>query len=178
MAAQVKDTIHGRIISSITKKVPHGEIYILEKGTSNETIADSTGVFKLVPIKNKDEYLLNISVGAYETLTYNYNSEWTKRSKPKSIVVSADCSIFESLIGSGENRGLKLYIIGGIAPIANTKSDKRFEKKYKVKYYDFGCEPQVYECIKKYNERVFEVLNRLHGGDWRKKVRRDVVGLK
>ena len=83
MTAQVKDTIHGRIISSITKKVPHGEIYIIEKGTSNGAIADSTGVFKLLPIENKDVYLLNISVGAYEALTYNYKAEWTKRSKPK-----------------------------------------------------------------------------------------------
>jgi len=178
MSAQVLDTIHGRIISSVTKEVPDGVIYIMEKGTSNGTLADSSGIFKLVPIKDKKEYILEISVGAYETLTYHYKSEWTERSRPKSIILSADCKMLESHFNTSENKGLKLYIIGGIAPVANTKFDRRFEKKYKIRYYDFGCEPIVYECIEKNNERVFEVLDRLHGNKWRKEVRNDVVGYK
>ena len=175
--SQVEDIIHGRVISSVTKFAPEGAISIVEKGTNNGTMADSTGVFKLVPIKKREIYDLEISAGFYGTLNYKYLSEWTKRSKPKSIIFSATCSL-DSVMQDWRNTEIKLYIIGSIAPVANSKSDNRFEKKYKLKYFDFGCEPsEVYECIEKYNRRAFMFLDLKYEGKWRKKVRKDVIGL-
>ena len=51
----------------------------------------------------------------------------------------------------------KLYLVGGIAPIGNRKADSRFEKKYKIRYYDFGDTAPNMECIQVYNERIFGV---------------------
>ena len=175
--SQTQDTIRGRVISSITKYEPNGTVYVIEKGTTNGTIADSLGLFELVPIKNREKYNLEISAGYYEKLDYEYKSEWTKRTKPKSIVVSANCDL-GSVTKNYRKEGLKLYIIGGIVPIANSKSDNRFEKKYNLKYFDFGCEPkEVYECIEKYNELAFRLLDIKYDGKWRRKVRKDVIGL-
>lgn len=173
--AQVLDTIHGRILSSVTWHAPKGNIYVVEKGTTNGAIADSLGVFKLVALKNKVEYALEISAGNYEKLEYLYKAEWTKRTKPKSIVVNAQCTI-NSVSQDYKAGGHKLYLIGGIAPIANSKSDKRFEKRFKLKYHDFGCTPIVYECAEKYNRLVFRLLDIKYDGKWRKKVRKDVIG--
>jgi hypothetical protein len=175
--SQIQDTIRGRVISSVTKYPPNGLVYVMEKGTTNGTIADSLGIFELIPKMDKKEYVLEISVGNYEKLEYAYKSEWTKKSNPKSIVVSATCNI-NSVSKDYKEDGFKLYIIGGIAPIANSKFDNRFEKRYGLKYYDFGCEPEVYECAEKYNRFVFKLLDLKYGGKWRKKVRNDVVGLK
>ncbi|MEP2278826.1 hypothetical protein [Maribacter sp.] len=175
--SQVEDTIHGRVISSVTKSAPEGAIYIIEKSSSNGTMADSTGFFKLVPSKKRETYDLEISAGFYGTLNYKYLSEWTKRSKPKSIIISVTCNL-DSVMQDWRKTEIKLYIIGSIAPVANSKSDNRFEKKYKLKYFDFGCEPsEVYECIEKYNRRAFMFLDLKYKDKWRKKVRKDVIGL-
>ena len=175
--SQTQDTIRGRVISSVTKYEPKGTVYVIEKGTTNGTIADSLGRFELVPIKDKEKYNLEISAGYYEKLDYEYLSEWTKRTKPKSIVVSASCDL-DSVMQDWRKTEIKLYLIGSIVPIANSKSDNRFEKKYKMKYFDFGCEPlEVYECIEKYNKRAIMFLDLKYKGKWRKKVRKDVIGL-
>ena len=174
--SQTQDTIRGRVISSVTRYEPNGTVYVTEKGTSNGTIADSLGVFELIPLMDKETYNLEISAGYYEKLDYEFKSEWTKRTKPKSIVVSADCDL-KSVGKDWKKNGLKLYLMGGIAPIANSKSDKRFERKFRVKYYDFGCDAVVYECVEKYNRRTIRLLDLRYNGKWRKKVRKDVIGL-
>lgn len=174
--SQVQDTIRGRVISSITKYEPNGTVYVIEKGTTNGTIADSLGVFELVPLMDKEKYVLEITAGYYEKLEYEYKSEWTKRTKPKSIVVSADCDL-DNVAKDMRKTGFKLYLMGGIAPIANSKSDNRFEKRYKVKYYDFGCDAVVYECVEKYNKRTIMFMDLKYDGKWRRKVRQDVIGL-
>ncbi|TPN87787.1 FEKKY domain-containing protein [Aquimarina algicola] len=72
----------------------------------------------------------------------------------------------------------KLLLVGSIVPIANSLSDKKFERKYKIEYFDFGCTPPIQECIKAYNERIFQLMDRKYGVKWRKKVRSDVKYLK
>ena len=176
--SQTIDTIKGRIISSISLKRPQGEIYIIEKGTTNGTIADSLGQFQFMPLKEKPVYILQVSSGLYPTLEYEFKNEWTKRKNQKTIVVNANCQINKqkAILDRKENN-LKLYIIGGIAPIANSKRDSRFEKKYNIQYIDLGCDAKITECILDYNKYVFLYLRIKYGIKWRNKIRGDVEGL-
>ena len=66
------NTIKGKVVSSISLKKPNGEIYIIEKGTTNGTLADSLGFFTLIPLKEKNNYFLEITVGSYDKLDYEY----------------------------------------------------------------------------------------------------------
>jgi len=173
------DTIKGKVVSSISFKKPNGNIYILEKGTTNGTIADSLGFFTLITKKDRINYILEISVGNYDKLEYDYKSEWTKRKKPKSIVVSGKCKINKKKAKQDWKNGeAKLYLFGGIAPIENSKKDEKFERKFKVKYLDFGCDAEIYECISEYNEYIFKILDIKFGQKMRKLIRKDIVGFK
>ena len=111
-------------------------------------------------------------------MEYEYRSEWSKRKKPKSIVINAECDIDKNKAAKdSKNKDLKLYIFGGIVPIMNSKKDLRFEKRFKLEYWDFGDEAKITECILSYNEWVFRYLDIKYGAVWRKKVRNDVVGI-
>ncbi|SIS46409.1 hypothetical protein SAMN05421766_1028 [Zobellia uliginosa] len=70
-----------------------------------------------------------------------------------------------------------LLLAGGIAPTI-IATDPKFEKDYKIYFYEFGCTGPENELIIAYNKVIFEHLNREFGKKWRKEVRNDVVGLK
>lgn len=73
---------------------------------------------------------------------------------------------------------MKLLIIGGFAP-RYYATDSAFERRYHVSYYLFGCVvPDKAQCLEYYNELVMSHLDKQYGKKWRKKVRRDVMGLK
>jgi hypothetical protein len=74
-----------------------------------------------------------------------------------------------------ENKNPKLYLIGSIAPIRNSKADKKFERKYKIEYYDFGCTPPKIECVIEYNLEILKLMEKFHGIEWKDKIRKDVV---
>jgi hypothetical protein len=173
------NSIKGKVVSSISLKKPNVEIYIIEKGTTNGTLADSLGFFTLIPLKEKNNYSLEISVGSYDKLEYEYESEWTNWKKPKSIVVSGKCEINREKAKLDWKNGVaKLYLFGGIVPIGYSKKDDKFERKYKVKYQDFGCDTEIYECISEYNEYIFNILDIKFGEKMRKMIRKDIVGFK
>jgi hypothetical protein len=173
------DTIKGKIVSSISLKKPNGTIYILEKGTTNGTLSDSLGIFKLITQNKKDSYILEISVGNYDKLEYEYKSEWKNWKKPKSIVVSGKCELNKEKAKQDWKNGIaKLYLFGGIAPIENSKKDDKFERKYNIKYQDFGCDAKIYECISEYNEYIFKILEIKFGDKMKKIIRKDIIGYK
>lgn len=70
-----------------------------------------------------------------------------------------------------------LLLSGGIAPVVIT-TDTKFEKKYSVYFYEFGCTGPENEVIIAYNETIFEYLNKAYGKKWEKEIRKDVVGFK
>lgn len=173
-----KDTIRAKVISSITSKCPYHDIYIQEKNSNNIVMADDEGAFSLIVEKGKQVYNLEIRIFGYAPFEYAYQEKWIDRKLPKHIAITGDCSFYrEKIIQNRENDKLILFISGGIAPVANTKSDNRFERKYKVKYVDFGCEAFNYECIQRYNIITFKVLDNKRRGKWRKNVRKDVIGI-
>src|SRR5205085_11981046 len=69
-----------------------------------------------------------------------------------------------------------LLLSGGIAPVSTPKDDY-FEKKYTVKYHDFGDTPQNVKCSAAYNKVVIAFLDKKFGKSWRRDVRADVIGL-
>ncbi|WP_443938384.1 FEKKY domain-containing protein [Pedobacter sp. MW01-1-1] len=88
------------------------------------------------------------------------------------------CDEVENLFKADlKNQTLFLLLQGGIAPVV-ISTDKDFENKYQVYYYDFGCNAPNLECVKTYNEFVFSHLTKLYGSKWKKTVRKDVIGLK
>lgn len=94
------------------------------------------------------------------------------------IVVFAKCEVNKEVaeIDIKKNKS-KLLLIGSIAPIIYSNQYK-FEKKYNIEYYDFGCITPNEECVIQYNKTIFADLDKKFGKKWRKEVRKDVIGLK
>jgi len=176
LSAQDILPIKARVVSEITAYCPNGLIDVyLEDGSHTE--ADEKGHFEISPKQKKDTYKLTIYAGSHKVRTYEYKLEWTKRKHPKSIVVFSNINASKEIAMEDFRMGeLKLYIMGGIAPTANSKKDKRLEKKYNFKYYDLGCETATEEAVLQYNERAITLLRLRYGKKWEKHIRKDIVG--
>jgi|GEM_PF-948937 len=88
------------------------------------------------------------------------------------------CVELDEWISEDFSKGIAyLFLQGGIAPV-RYHTDKRFERKYKVHLYDFGCIAPNYKCVIEYNNRMFHKLTKQHGDKWLKAIRKDIIGLK
>jgi hypothetical protein len=85
----------------------------------------------------------------------------------------ADSQTAISDIGHGKPA---LMCGGGIAPLANTAEDDRFESIYGISYRDFGCQPIADLCLEQYNRIIFDYLDKNFGTAWRDSVRKDIYG--
>lgn len=74
-----------------------------------------------------------------------------------------------------ENNNVKLYILGGFVP-AVTEADRKFEEKYKVRFYDFGCTPPPLDYYKEYNTMTFAYLKEKYGDAWQQEIRPNILG--
>jgi len=174
--------ISGYVKSSITDLRPISDIYIeqlnREKSVLDRIImADSTGYFRIENLESNKIYKLKLTVFGYEDQIFEIktNDGITKTV----LILEASCQFSkEQADKDWESGKAKLLLIGSIAPIANSPGDIRFEKKYQIEYFDFGCSPPIEECVKIYNERIFELMDKKYGMKWRKKVRSDVEYLK
>lgn len=76
-----------------------------------------------------------------------------------------------------KNDTVSLYVLSGIVSKA-TKADEGYQKKFGVKYHDFGCVvPMDADFYKEYNKLVFIHLKKRFGKKWEKDVRKDSMGL-
>lgn len=136
-------------------------------------MADSLGYFQFENLELNKTYRLEVSAFGYDRQIFEV--ETNKRINDTILIIEAGCEYSKEQAEYDWGNGTaKLLIIGSIAPIANTQEDKLFEKKYGVEYYDFGCTPPIDECIRLYNERIFELMDANYGPNWRYKVRTDV----
>jgi len=110
---------------------------------------------------NIDSVILNSTQPSYSKLTFLSDCEKAK-------------DIAEHDIGTNN---MRLFIIGGIAPVTYS-GDDAFERRYRIKYYDYGCISPRNECLQLYNSTIFQHLYIMYGKSWKHKVRPDVVGLK
>lgn len=170
--------INGYVKSSITDLRPISDIYIeqLKSGKpvlERITMADSTGFFRIENLEPNKLYEIKLSAFGYKDQVFEIktNDGITKTT----LTLEAGCEYSkEQADKDWQNGKAKMLLIGSIAPIANSSTDFKFEKKYGIEYFDFGCTPPIEECVKLYNERIFELMDEKYGMKWRKKVRSDV----
>lgn len=167
-------TIIGKVISEISGEVPISDIYVQELITKQSfIITESLGKFELEHLEPNKNYTIEILALGYDKQQFQiYLKEGINEVE---FELKASCEYNAERAEIEWNNGkAKLLLIGSIAPIANSPSDKRFEKKFKIKYHDFGCSPPIEACVKSYNERIFELMDEEYGKVWRKEVRSDV----
>lgn len=171
--AQVK--LEGKIISAKTKLNPSEEIVITVKETKEIVFTDSLGNFTLSKLDKNRRYSIELTSFLYGKVNIEFETQSNNQIQ-KTFEVDANCD-FDSETARSEwkNKTAKLYLIGSIAPIANSKNDKKFEKKYNLKYFDFGCTPAPLECIIEYNKQILRLMEMEYGEKWKKKIRKDVV---
>mgnify|MGYP000486181877 CR=1 FL=1 len=166
--------ITGKVISGISGKIPISDIYVQELITKQPLImADSLGNFRIEYLEPNKKYIVEISVFGYGKQKFDVQTK--SGINNVTFELKADCKYnAERAESDWRNGKANLLLVGSIAPTANTSSDNRFEKKFGIKYFDFGCEPPIDECLKEYNERIFELMDKKYGMKWREKVRSDV----
>ncbi len=76
-----------------------------------------------------------------------------------------------------KNNTIFLFLQGGIVPV-EYMTDKDFENKYGIYFFDFGCEAPAQKCIIEYNNLVFDYLKKEFGEKWKREIREDVIGFK
>ncbi|MCO6146759.1 hypothetical protein [Flavobacterium sp. NRK1] len=75
-----------------------------------------------------------------------------------------------------KNNKITLYILGGIAS-RHYPGEKDFQTKYKLHYHDFGCiAPANLSFYKDYNFLVLTHLKNIFGNEWKKDIRKDILG--
>jgi hypothetical protein len=166
--------IIGKVISKISKEKPIMDIYVQELNTKQSLkMADSLGNFRIEYLEPNKKYVIEISAFGYGKQKFDVQTK--SGINNLTFELKADCEYNAERAESDWKIGTaNLLLVGSIAPIANSSSDSRFEKNFGIKYFDFGCEPPISECIKQYNERIFELMDKKYGMKWRKKVRSDV----
>jgi hypothetical protein len=166
--------IKGKVLSGISGERPISDIYVQELVTKQPLImADSLGNFKIEYLEPNKTYKVEISVFGYGNQIFDVQTK--SGINNVSFELKAECEYNAKRAESDWKNGkANLLLVGSIAPIPNSSFDKRFEKKFGIKYFDFGCEPPIDECLKEYNERIFELMDNKYGVKWREKVRSDV----
>lgn len=170
--------ISGFVKSSITDSSPIAGVYIeimnLAKPIQKRMVStDSRGFFRFENLKPGKDYQLKISCFGYADQTFQVKARNSDTSL--TLILEANCEFNREQAEMDWEKGTpNLLLVGSIAPIQNSPADYRFEKKFGVKYYDFGCTAPIDDCIKVYNERIFELLDGRFGEKWRNEVRQDV----
>ena len=136
-------------------------------------MADSLGNFRIEYLEPNKNYVIEISAFGYGNQKFDVKTK--SGINNVTFELKAECGYSaERAESDWKNGKASLLLFDSIAPIANSPADKRFEKKYGIRYYDFGCTPPISECIKEYNERIFKLMDEKYGMKWRNKVRSDV----
>ena len=169
--------IRGTVISEITKETPWYDYTIkpniLEHPTS---FPDEKGNFLIEFLEPNKEYEIIISSIGYEDQKFNVKTN--DGITYKTFELKVDCFYSgEKAEVDWKNGNAQFLLNGSIAPIANTKADNRFEKKYNIEYYDFGCMITNYECIILYNKKMAELMDERFGQKWRKEARKGIIGI-
>ncbi|KGO85210.1 FEKKY domain-containing protein [Flavobacterium suncheonense] len=161
-------------------------LFGLELTTPKNALIELTPSRKVVDIDSVGNYKFeNLKSGIYKIQVIDFNikpKEFSVELKDESItnfnlLINADCEVNKEIAEIDiQNKKPRLLLIGSIAPIFYSNQGK-FEKKYEIKYYDFGCTPPSEECVIQYNKTVFDYLDKKYGRKWRKEVRKDVIGL-
>lgn len=87
----------------------------------------------------------------------------------------ANCSESKQMAIEDIKKGkINFLIQGGFAPV-HYEGQEVFEKKYEVRYFQFGCVVPANICLDTYNREVAKHLDKQYGKIWRREVRKDVM---
>ena len=151
------------------------EAYVIIKSADKFAITDSLGQFLIDSLKSGTYKISVQGFGYQETDTTIYVS---KPITDLDLLIIAECEINKDIAQHDMVKNKpRLLLSSGIAPVIYSDQDK-FEKKYGVKYYDYGCVTPPHECIEQYNKEIFKYLDNKFGKSWRREVRKDVIGFK
>jgi hypothetical protein len=97
-------------------------------------------------------------------------------------------NVTDSLIWIGIGKGkalddinknkILLYMPSGFITPTLLPEDTLFENKYSVEYTSTGCIKYNGDNLPEYNATIATYLDKKYGNRWRKKVRKDIVGLR
>lgn len=179
LAAQPKSDprfeLSGIVISKINSQ-PLPNVVVMVRTINNYVVTtDSLGQFQISGLK-PGTHRFEIREFGYQPIDTSLTLTDSGIGNAK-FEIGAVCEFTkEAAIQDIRGKKIKLLLSGGIAP-AIYKSDSKFERKFNVKYFDFGCTPEANECMIEYNSKVFEYLDSKFGDKWRKSVRQDVIGI-
>jgi len=151
------------------------EAYVTIKSADKFAITDSLGQFQIDSLPT-GTYKLSVQGFGYQQTDTIINI--TKSINNLDLLIIAECEINKDIAQKDIKKNKpRLLLSGGIAPVIYSDQEK-FEKKYGVKYFDYGCVTPSSECIEQYNKEVFKYLDNKFGKSWRREVRKDVIGFK
>jgi len=170
--------IRGRVVSSITGLKPITDIYIEIVNINKPVLermskTDSLGFFSLENLESDRTYILRLTGLGYTNQDFAVETKLGVNRTTLTLDAGCEYSKEQAEIDWKDGKA-KLLLAGSISPLANSPQDIEFERKYKIKYYDLGCTPLLEECIKMYNERMFELMDKKYSFTWRSMARPDV----
>ena len=165
-------TVRGAMSDGALLKYTHLAILDAHGKVLSRWITDSSGLFKITGLAKGRYRLVNSALDIDTPFSIPRQSE-------NVLIVNVSPCSFGSAKAQKDIKAAKpmLLLSGGIAPVSTPKDDY-FEKKYTVKYHDFGDAPQNVKCSAAYNKVVIAFLDKKFGKSWRRDVRTDVIGLK
>jgi len=164
--------IRGAMSTGTTMRFTHLAVVDARGKIVSRWVTDSLGLFRITGLTKGRYRLMNSAVGIDTPFSV------PKQSENVLIVNISVCNFGASKAQKDIKAGKPMLLLsGGIAPIFSPKED-HFEKKYTVKYHDFGDTPPDIKCSMAYNKAVFAFMDKKFGKSWRKDARDDVIGLK
>jgi hypothetical protein len=165
-------TIKGAMSDGALLKFTHLAIIDAHGKVVSRWVTDSLGLFKVTGLAKGRYRLVNSALHVDTPFSIPRQSE-------NVLIVNVSSCSFGSAKAQKDIKAGKpmLLLSGGLAPVSSPKEDN-FEKRYTVKYHDFGDAPQNIKCSAAYNNIVFAFLDKKFGKSWRRDARADVIGLK
>lgn len=180
ISAQTKSvTIEGYLKTKVGNKLyPLENVFIslLHRGRIQETNKKGYFVFKGIP---KGTYRFDIPEAFPKKVdTTIVVSDSSSKVIKLNLIVEDFCKVQrDSAVKNISEGRIRLLLQSGEAPVVYLE-DRAFENKYKVIYHDYGCIGEPRTCMLQYNRTIFAYLDQKFGRQWRREVRKDVIGLK
>ncbi len=108
-------------------------------------------------------------------ISIGYSQEPTPQ-EPKKAMAFRQISPEKKFDNDLKRNAFTIYTLGGLKPY-NHEAIQAFQKKFHVKYYDFGClAPANMNYYEKYNALVFTYLKEKWGNEWEKEIKDNAIG--
>ena len=137
---------------------------------------------KPLPIRKMKSTIITILLLTGPILSFGQAQELTSDDYNNSgaikLIFETEISRAQDLAKKDIEKGIPFLLIrSGVAPVVYT-TDSVFENRFKVYYYELGCTGPNYELMIAYNIEIFKFLDKEFGKEWRRSIRKDIIGFK